>query len=384
MNILLSVHHFLDRNAGAPGVTWQLAEQYQELGHQVDIFSYDRLPGEMPDMLVNLLFPQYLHAYCRKLQKQGGLDVIDASSGDIWFHLMMRGKRDGTTVITRSHGLEHMAHETLMRRVDKGEMKLSWRYPLYHGGYRLWEVARSFGQADGAVFLNRHEHLFAAGKFGLQAAEIIGNGLPGYLLDLPLEATPHEGETVRIAMIGSYIPRKGIEFAAKGLSEVLGKHPQAEVTFLGTLCPRERVWQDFDSSLHSRIEVIPQFEHSDLPRLLQGHHIKLFPSLSEGFGMAMVEAMACGLAPVTTRIPGPGDIVADQYDGLTIPPGSPEAIAAALDLLLADRKKLDFLRRQARQTAQGYSWTHIAEKTLAFYEQCAKQKQAAKKLKATG
>lgn len=385
MNILLSIHHYMDKNAGAPGVTYRLAEEYRRLGHQVELFSFDELPKDMPESLTTLLYPQYLHARCRKLQKEGRLDVIDASSGDIWFHLRMRQKGGGTVAVTRSHGLEHLAHEARVERARLGEMKLSWKYPIYHGGYRLWEVAQSFRQADGAIFLNRDEHRYAAERFGLHQSRVIGNGVPDYLLSLPLTPTPlEEGEPLRIAFIGSYIPRKGIEFAAKGLGPVLDRYPRAEVAFLGTQCPPEQVHADYEPRFHDRIRVVSRYEHSALPELLAGYQILLFPSLSEGMPLSLLEAMACGLAPVASQIPGPNDIVGHGENGLGVPARDGEAIAEALAALLDNRELLHRLRTRAWETAQAYSWRRIAEDTLDYYRQCAEQKAASAKLRSIG
>jgi glycosyltransferase involved in cell wall biosynthesis len=382
VNILLTLHHFMDRNAGAAGVTYRLAEEFRRLGHQAEIFSFDQLPRRLPYNAANLLFPKYLSSYCKKLQKTAKVDVIDASSGDAWLYTALRSQNDGAAVVTRSHGLEHVAHDMRVQMKKKGEMKLSWKYPIYHGGYRLWEVARSFRAADGAIFLNQNDRDYALDKFGLRSSEIIGNGIPDYLLGLPAPAPVGEEEPLRIAMIGSYIPRKGVQYAAEALKDILAAHKQLEVTLLGTQCDSGRVYEDYAPALHGRIKVVPRFKHEELPELLQGHHILLFPSLSEGFGLALVEAMACGLAPVATAIPGPKDIVTDGYDAVTIPPGNPAAIAEALELLLRDRNILNKLRMNAHGTAQHYSWRSVAEQTLAFYAKCIGQKDGTDRLQA--
>lgn len=379
MKILLSIHHYMDRNAGAPGVTYRLAEEYKKLGHQVEIFSYDQLPSNVSNNIANLIFPKYLLSRIHKLQKSGNVDVVDASSGDVWLYSLLRNKRKGPLVITRSHGLEHVAHEIRVQMKRKGDMKLSWKYPLYHGGYRLWEIARSFQLADGAVFLNRDDREYAIRKFGLRASAVIGNGIPDYLLGLPAPKKLEEGEkTIRIAIIGSYISRKGIQFAAEALTKVMMQHDGVEVTFLGTQCPPEAVWKDYTHSLHHRIKVIPRFVHEELPALLQKHHIKLFPTLSEGFGLALVEAMACGLAPIVTDIPGPREIVSNRNDAIVIPAGNSDAIAEAIDLMLRDRILMHRLRMNAYGTAQQYSWRMMAEKNLEFYQQCLDQTEKTK------
>lgn len=108
--------------------------------------------------------------------------------------------------------------------------------------------------------------------------------------------------------------------------------------------------------------------------LLKGHHIKLLPSLSEGFGKALVEAMACGLAPVTTNVAGPMEVVRDGHDAIVVPTHNQEAIEQALDQLLTDRIYLERLRQNAYATAQQFSWLHIAQARLTCYEEAIQKK----------
>jgi glycosyltransferase involved in cell wall biosynthesis len=137
---------------------------------------------------------------------------------------------------------------------------------------------------------------------------------------------------------------------------------------LGTGCPAEQVYADFKPELRDRVHVIPHYHHEQLPTFLQGHQIKLFPSLAEGFGIVLLEAMACGLAPITTAIDGPKEIVRDGQDGILIPPRDRQAIEQALEQLISDRPYLEQLRRHAYETAQNYSWRSVAQQQLALYE----------------
>jgi len=144
------------------------------------------------------------------------------------------------------------------------------------------------------------------------------------------------------------------------------------VSFLGTacsLCPdAERVYADFDPAVRDdRVTVIPHYSHEQLPELLKGHHIKLFPTLCEGFSKALIEGMACGLAPVTTYSPGPADVVRHGLDGLMMPVRDEEAIERALTELICDRTLLHELRQNAYATAQQYSWESAARQRLSLY-----------------
>lgn len=373
MNILLAIHHKLDPNTGAPGITWQLGQEYQKLGHQIYYYSLSDLPSQIPGITQTILFPEFTANHLFKLTHQHSIDVIDASTGDAWVWAKLSlNSRDRPLLITRSHGLEHVLHQEILAEAEQANLKLSWKYPLYHGGFRLWEVANSLREADLALFSNRLDLKYAVDRLNVQPqrASTFVNGVPEKLIGLPYEATPIDDTSIiRIAQVGSYISRKGIRYGAEALNQILTRHSQVRMSFLGTGCSEAEVHADFEPSVRDRVEVTPRYSRDSLPALLQGHHIKLFPSLSEGFSVALVEAMACGLVPVTTTTPGPMEIVSDTVNGVLIPPRDSQAIVETLERLIGDRAYLEQLRRRAYETAQNYSWQKIAATTLALYEE---------------
>jgi glycosyltransferase involved in cell wall biosynthesis len=381
MNIMLTIHHNLDPNAGAPGVTWKLGQEFQKLGHHVDYYSFDNLPSQLPEIVKSMVFPEFVANHLTKMTRTKPIDVVDASSGDAWIWAKLRrNSGDRPLLVTRSHGLEHVMHLEILAEARQGNLDLSWKYPLYHGGLRLWEVAQSFRTCDLALLLNQYDADYAMHQLGVDSdrVQIVANGIPQRFLNLPFEPTPTDSPperldrqdgTLRIAQVGSYIPRKGIGYGVPALNQILQQHPQVIMSFVGTGCPESQVHADFDPVVRDRVKVTPHYDHELLPSLLQGHHIKLFPTLSEGFSLALPEAMACGLAPVTTATPGPMEIVRDRTNGILVAPRDTEAIVQALEQLIGDRSYLDRLRLSAYETAQNYSWQKIAATTLTIYEQ---------------
>jgi glycosyltransferase involved in cell wall biosynthesis len=373
MNILLTIHHNLDPNAGASGITWRLGQEYQKLGHKIYYYSFSDLPSHLPEIVQTILFPGFTANYLFKLTHQHSIDVIDASTGDLWvWAKLSHNNHDNPLLITRSHGLEHVMHQEILAEAERGNLQLSWKYPFYHGGLRLWEVANSLREADLALFSNRFDLEYAVDLLNVrpQRVHTFVNGVPEELIDLPYEATPTDDKgIIRIAQVGSYIPRKGVMYGASALNQILARHSQVRMSFLGTGCSEAEVHTDFDSAVRDRVKVTPRYDQNSLPILLQGHHIKLFPTLSEGFSVALVEAMACGLVPVTTTTPGPMEIVSDAVNGVLVPPRDSQAIVEALERLICDRTYLEKLRRKAYETAQNYSWQKIAAANLALYEQ---------------
>lgn len=368
MNILLSIHHEMNINAGAANVTYQLSRQYEQSGHQVSLFSYDNLPTYLPGRLKAIAFPYYLFKHIRR--SRGRLDIVDASSGDAWIWSLFRRKSREPALVTRSHGLEHTMHEGLLEEHKRGNIKLSWKYPIYHGGIRLWEVALSFRKADGALFLNQQDYRYAVTRLKVKedSTRLVRNGLPSEFLGLPIIPTILEpGEPIRIVQIGSYILRKGIRYTAEAMNLILREYPHVEISFIGTGCQPETVIADYDPSVHSRIRVIPGYNHKELPSLLTGHHIKLLPTLSEGYPLSLIEAMACGLAPVTSFTTG--DFLRDNEDAIVIPMRDSAAIIKGLKQLLENPELLLTLRSKAYETAQLHDWGQIAGEAIQFYEE---------------
>jgi len=371
MKILLTLHHPLNIQAGAPGATLKLGQAYQALGHEVSYYTFDQMPVKLPGLAQSVVFPEFVAKHLAMISAQNSVDVIDASTGDAWFWAKFcRTNRNSTPLlVTRSHGLEHIAHLERLEDVQRGNKHLSWKYPLYHGGWRLWEVKQSMRHADLVLLLNQRDQEYAIEHLSIHPdrTHVVHNGIPTSFLNLPF-APWQPSDPVRIAQIGSYISRKGIDYGNPALNTILQTHPNVQVSFFGTGCPAEQVLQDFDADIRDRVQVVPHFNHDTLPELLLTHHIKLFPTLSEGFSLALTEAMACGLVPVTTATPGPLEIAQDGYNALVVPPRNTPALIQALESLIINETVLNQLRRNAYLTAQNYSWEQVAKENLAVYD----------------
>lgn len=382
MNILLSIHEELNPNSGSAGSTLKLGEWYQKQGHKVYFCSFDDFTIKVSPGLKDLVFPEFTFLYLLRQCQNLKLDVIDMSTGDAWiWNALKRFQHHCLPLcVTRSHGLEHLESESILEEVRRGNQKLSWKYRIYRGGFHLWEVAKSFQYSDLAFLLNRQEADYVIKNFGLPTdrVHIFPNGIPDKFLGLPFSPTPEIDNIIQIAQVGTYIPRKGIKYSAPVLNRLLFRYPQLRVTFLGTSCYEcstvDAVYSDFDDSVCDRITVIPKYDLEELPKLLAEHHIKLFPTISEAFGKALIEGMACGLAPVTTSVAGPLEIVTPDYDALVVPPRDSKALEQALECLILDRVVLHRLRANAYKTAQGYSWKAIATARLQTYAQALEQK----------
>ena len=110
--------------------------------------------------------------------------------------------------------------------------------------------------------------------------------------------------------------------------------------------------------------------HDQLPDALNAADLLVLPSVAEAFGLALVEAMACGLPVIACKAHGPAEIVRDGESGWLVPPHDEQALTAALTDAATD---VGERRRRGQQAAtdarQRFGWQAIASRIAALYEQ---------------
>lgn len=107
----------------------------------------------------------------------------------------------------------------------------------------------------------------------------------------------------------------------------------------------------------------------DIPGLLQAFDLFVLPSLNEGMGRALVEAMAAGLPIVAARAGGVPEVLAEGEAGLLVEAGSALALARGIETLLLDPARGVRLGTAARERAQRYSVEVMLEKLGALYRE---------------
>ena len=103
---------------------------------------------------------------------------------------------------------------------------------------------------------------------------------------------------------------------------------------------------------------------SDLRSVYHLAQCLVYPSLDEGFGWPVAEALACGLPVVAGRRGALPEIAGDA--AILVEPGNPVALAAGVERALADRERLV---PAGLERARRYSWAETARRTLAVYQE---------------
>ncbi|RFB79324.1 glycosyltransferase family 4 protein [Methylovirgula sp. 4M-Z18] len=158
---------------------------------------------------------------------------------------------------------------------------------------------------------------------------------PAQRAPLSVEASP---ACVQLLAVGSLIPRKGYDVLVRALQAV----PQANwhLTIVGSadFSPQTLVdlrAQIAQAGLQDRISFFGSLSAQELAQRYEAAHVFVVPSLYEGYGMALTEALARGL-PIVTTTGGALSETAPDSAALKVPPGDAPALARALSKILSD------------------------------------------------
>ena len=117
------------------------------------------------------------------------------------------------------------------------------------------------------------------------------------------------------------------------------------------------------------IHTFPKVPEAELVRWYNAAEALVFPSLNEGFGLPALEAMACGAPVIGSNITALTEVTGNA--GLLVNPWDAEALAQAMQQIVANRALRCHLRQQGLQRAKAFTWTSAAEKTLQVYRAVA-------------
>jgi glycosyltransferase involved in cell wall biosynthesis len=185
------------------------------------------------------------------------------------------------------------------------------------------------------------------------------------LVKYELDQTPY------ILTIGTLEPRKNqraLIWAFKRLKEA-NPSLSHQLVLIGE---KGWMWEPLfqaidDCQLGSQVRWLNFVPFEEMPALLNGADLFVYPSLYEGFGLPPLEAMACGVPVIASNTTSLPEVVGDA--GILVDPLDEMAIANAMERVLANRCQHGALARQGQERARCFSWKQTAELTLVAYEE---------------
>lgn len=180
---------------------------------------------------------------------------------------------------------------------------------------------------------------------------------------------------INIISVARLIPERRYDVLLKAFAKLCANHNNVFLTVVGdgpAKVELERLSAEL--GLKDRVRFIGRVEHNEVFWYLAESDIYVSPTMVETHGYSVVEAAACGLPVITTKVGFPAELVINGKTGFVVEPGSEEALLKAMQKMLADP---DFLRQAGQNMRKriqelNLSWSEWAEKILEVYKICLK------------
>lgn len=175
-----------------------------------------------------------------------------------------------------------------------------------------------------------------------------------------------------VGTMSRLIEQKGLTYGLQAFVQLLDRHPKAHLVIAGTGVLADDLQTEADAlGLAGRAHFIGW--QPEPTQILAGYDALLMPSLWEGFGLVLLEAMAQGLPIVASRVSAIPEVVADGETGRLVEARDVNGLAAALDDLLTDEAARIRMGQAAKERLQThFSPSVMAEQTAAIYRQAVK------------
>jgi len=267
----------------------------------------------------------------------------------------------GIRTVATLHDIMPMAHP---REVNLSQMASQWRWKIYY--------QRKLPQADHVIVLSPTVRDQAVVTLGLSSdrVTVIPPGVDPRM-------SPDAAGQGAFANLGPYLLFVGNGQPNKNLSRVLSvwatlapKHPGLTLCIAGPWFDEALVhWKRHAAAIgaDSSVRWLGYVPANQLPSLYANAVALVFPSLDEGFGFPIVEAMASGTAVVTSRRP-PMSTIAGDAAMLVDPESEASLIHGILAVVNRPAWRRELVERGMSRAA-AFSWQRTAERTLALYDQ---------------
>lgn len=332
---------------------YELSARQVEKGHDVDVLTWSRngicseeivAEGFRVHRLYGLNFNlggvvqdyPYLPGLPAKLEKLRP-DIVHGES-----HLFLptvqavrKAKKLGLPSVVTVHGVF----------AKRGfAVNLAQRVYLYSFGMEV------FRRADRVICLTRSDAKEVV-RFGCpsEKVRIIPNGVNPELF----KPSGRRDDSL-VVWVGRFVPEKGVKYLVEAARIVIRKLPHVRFLLVGYGPSKNMVMKlaQYYGLLGKSINFVGPLGREEVAKILSKAAVFVFPSLKEGMPLALLEAMASGNSVVASNIPGINEVIQDGYNGMLVPPKSPENLASLILMLINDKGLRKRLSVNARKTVE--------------------------------
>ena len=169
--------------------------------------------------------------------------------------------------------------------------------------------------------------------------------------------------------LGGYGHNKNQGRIIDAFAKIAHNYPQYHLYFSGNWQTKHLKWlksYTTELNLSHRIKYVGYVPESELASLYSNATIFLFPSLEEGFGLPVLESMACATPVITSNCSSLPEVAGDA--ALKVNPLSVQEIAKAIERLLQDKEEYNSLLEKGLERVHSFSWQNTVKQTLSLIE----------------
>ena len=358
---------------------FEVAKQLKDFGHSVLVISMHSPGAKRREIIedIEVLRPMYLPESLETLQKEdGGITVAWQKHPITRLALIPFIIAQAIAIIRYSKDCDIIHANWTLSAFSTWLSKPIHRKPFIvtvHGSDIFRGSSIPVVSTLTRICLNFASHIIAVSS-ALQEALITLGVIPKKISVVsnavnlstfyPSQATKQD----RILFVGNLAESKGVEYLIKAMPIILQKMKGYRLTIIGDGPQRSELEHLAQLlGLQDSIDFLGSLPQPVVAEWMRKSKLFVLPSIYEGFGIVLLEALASGLPVVGTEVGGIRDIISPEV-GALVPPASPESLAnAILDILTNEARYSELQAHTVSYVRNKYTWEAKAQEILEIY-----------------
>lgn len=187
-----------------------------------------------------------------------------------------------------------------------------------------------------------------------------------YGVKYPAEVPEKKDDVFRVLCVGGYAYRKGVPYLIQAFSEL--NLENSELLLVGRIKHEVQPFIDKYVQKGANIRLIARIPHEEIGATYANASVYCMPSISDGWGLVVTEAMSYGVPPVVSENTGAKDAISSGKSGFVIPTGDVKAIKAKLQYFYDNPQEIRRMGQRARAVAKKYNWDLYGDRIHSFYK----------------
>ncbi|MFA5157729.1 MAG: glycosyltransferase family 4 protein [Patescibacteria group bacterium] len=247
---------------------------------------------------------------------------------------------------------------------------------IWNSDYHLKSPLNSWLQKNGLRAISkRADIIFAVSnsvkKFLVEVFKLNGKDVVVIPNAIEIETEPKKAsraeDKLLIGTIGSLNKQKGHIYLIQAIERVVKSLPKTRLEIVGDGPEKEKIQREIKKlGLESRVQLLGKIDKPK--RLLKNWDIFVLPSLSETFGLVVLEAFESKVPVIATKVGGLPELITNNDNGILVPPADPDKLSKAILYLLVEKKVRNGLAEEAyKLLKEKYDWSKIIKEIEREY-----------------